>query len=46
MSPDLRPVDDEPPPVLGDWNRVYLFVLLWLACVIALFAWFAAAFRS
>jgi len=29
---------DEPPPFLGTWNRVYLFVLIYLAAVIFL-AW-------
>jgi hypothetical protein len=29
---------DEPPPFLGTWNRVYRFVLIYLAVVIFL-AW-------
>jgi len=36
---------DEPPPVLGTWKRVYIFVLCELACVIGLFYWFTAANR-
>jgi hypothetical protein len=36
---------DEPPPVLGTWRRVYLFVLCYLATLIALFALFTAAYR-
>jgi hypothetical protein len=30
-------VPDDPPPVLGTWARVYLFVLCYLALLIALF---------
>ena len=36
--------DDEPPPFFGTWTRVYTAVVLWLAILIALFAWFTAAF--
>ena len=32
-----RPILDEPPPFLGTWQRVYRFVLLFLAAVILLF---------
>jgi hypothetical protein len=28
---------DEPPPVLGSWRNVYVFVLTYLAAVITLF---------
>jgi hypothetical protein len=31
------PLPDDPPPVLGTWARVYLFVLCYLALLIALF---------
>jgi hypothetical protein len=36
------PHDDEdfPPPFLKTWKRVYLFVICYLAVLIALFAWF------
>jgi hypothetical protein len=46
MTGDARPdarmeerqsVPDEPPPVLRTWPRVYLFVLVYLACVIVAF---------
>jgi hypothetical protein len=40
-----REVIDEPPPILGAWPRVYVFVLAELAIVIALFYTFTAAFR-
>ena len=33
-------IPDEPPPVLGTWGRVYLFVLCYLALLIALFYFF------
>jgi hypothetical protein len=42
---DLRQVDDEPPPLLGTWSRVYTFVICELACVIALLWRFTIAFR-
>jgi len=42
---DIRLVEDEPPPVLGTWSRVYTFVICELACVIALFWWFTVSFR-
>jgi len=35
---------DEPPPVLGNWRRVYVVVLAYEALVIALFYWFTRAF--
>lgn len=42
----MKQIADEPPPFLKTWPRVYLLVLCELICVIALFAWFTAAFRS
>jgi hypothetical protein len=50
MNLDPRPnrhanMPDEPPPILGRWPRVYLFVLIYLAALITLFAAFTAAFR-
>ena len=45
MTTDERPVIDEPPPVLGTWPRVYVFVLVYLGVVIALFYWFTIHFR-
>lgn len=44
-EPHDRVVADDPPPVLGTWRRVYLFIACYLACVIALFTLFTAAFR-
>ena len=32
--------DDEPPPFLGTWKRVYAAVLLILLALILLFLWF------
>jgi hypothetical protein len=40
-----RDVPDEPPPFLGTWKRVYRAVLLYLACIIALFYLFTRAYR-
>lgn len=34
-SPD-KPMPDEPPPFLGTWRNVYIFVLVYLAVVITL----------
>ena len=45
MEERERQVVDEPPPVLGSWPKVYRFVILYLAVVIALFYWFTAAYR-
>jgi len=44
MDVELRPVQDDPPPFLGSWPRVYTFVVVYLACVIALFYWFTQSF--
>jgi len=37
---------DEPPPLLGTWRRVYLFVICYLVFLIALFCLFAWTFNS
>jgi len=39
-----RHVEEEPPPFLGRWVRVYVFVLCYLACVIAAFFWFTRSY--
>ena len=36
-------MNDEPPPVLGTWRNVYIFVLSYLAGVILLFYFFTRA---
>ena len=36
--------DDQPPPFLGTWKRVYLFVVLYLFALIALFYWFTRTY--
>jgi hypothetical protein len=41
---DPLQIPDEPPPILGTWKRVYTFVLIYLACVIAVFYWFTRHF--
>jgi hypothetical protein len=38
------PPDNEPPPFLGSWRRVYTFVLLYLVCVIVAFYIFTRTF--
>ena len=40
-----RVVIDEPPPFLGRWPRVYRFVLIYLAGVIAIFYWFTVSYK-
>lgn len=42
MSERHRPAaQDEPPPFLGTWGRVYAAVILYLIVLIVLFALFA-----
>jgi hypothetical protein len=36
--------DAEPPPFLGSWLNVYMFVLAWLALLIVLFWFFTRYF--
>ena len=36
--------DAEPPPVLGSWRNVYVFVIGWLAVLISLFWLFTRYF--
>ena len=38
------PPDNEPPPFLGSWRRVYTAVLIYLACVIIAFYAFTRFF--
>jgi len=38
--------EDEPPPLLGSWRNVYIFVLCYLALLILGFYWFSRAFTS
>ena len=38
------PPDNEPPPFLGAWRRVYAAVLIYLACVIVAFYAFTRFF--
>ena len=54
MPPETDPLDyveerddviDEPPPILGEWKNVYIFAMVELACVIALFYAFTVAYR-
>jgi hypothetical protein len=40
----MTPHDDEPPPFLGTWRRVYTVTLVYLACVIGVFYLFTRAF--
>ena len=36
MNLDRTQLPDEPPPFLGCWRNVYIFVLCYLVCVITL----------
>jgi hypothetical protein len=36
--------DDEPPPFLGSWRRVYTVTLVFLGCIITAFYAFTRAF--
>jgi len=44
VTESQRPIVDEPPPFFGRWPRLYLFVCIYLAVVIALFYWFTKSF--
>ena len=44
VPPDFNQNDDEPPPFLGSWRRVYTAVLIYLACVIIAFYTFTRIF--
>jgi len=47
MTREHRPeIVDEPPPVLGRWPRVYTFVLVYLAAVIAAFYYLTRIFET
>ncbi len=43
---EVRQVEDEPPPFLGRWPRVYGFVLAWLAALVCIFYAFARAWSA
>lgn len=36
---------DERPPFLGTWRRVYWSIVLYLAALIALFSWFTRSWN-
>jgi len=38
--------DDEPPPILGSWRRLYALVLAWLFVIILLLGALTRAFSS
>ena len=42
----MKEILDEPPPFLGTWRRVYIFVLVYVALVIAAFYVFSQSFVS
>jgi hypothetical protein len=44
VPPGFGQSEDEPPPFLGSWRRVYIVVLIYLACVIAAFYTFTRIF--
>jgi hypothetical protein len=41
----MTPHDEEPPPFLGTWKRVYAAVLFYLTVLIVLFLWFTLAWN-
>jgi hypothetical protein len=41
-----HPSEDEPPPILGSWRRMYIIVLCYLAFLIAGFYLFTKVFAS
>ena len=44
VPPGFGQREDEPPPFLGSWRRVYIVVLIYLACVIIAFYTFTRIF--
>ncbi len=42
----MQPPDDEPPPLLGTWRRLYSAVLAYLVFLILLFYVFTRAFAA
>ena len=42
----IRSGEDEPPPILGSWRRIYIIILLYLAVLVVAFYVFARAFDS
>ena len=38
-----KDMPDDPPPILGNWTNVYIFVLLYLTAVITVFYLFTKA---
>ena len=45
-EPPPKQVIDEPPPFLGEWRRVYIVVLCWLAAVIVVFYVFTRTYSE
>lgn len=49
IGPELpvpdRAAPDEPPPVLGQWSRVYLAIILYLVCLLFVLFLITRAFR-
>jgi hypothetical protein len=41
-----HPAEDEPPPLLGSWRRIYILVLCYLALLIGGFYIFTRVFAS
>jgi hypothetical protein len=41
-----HPIDDEPPPLLGTWRRIYIIVLCYLAFLVVGFYVFTRIFDS
>jgi hypothetical protein len=45
VTPDnSTALDNEPPPFLGTWKRVYTAILIYLACLIGAFYAFTRVF--
>jgi len=40
-----KDVPDDPPPFLGAWKRVYIWVMVYLAGIIGVFYLFTRAYR-
>jgi hypothetical protein len=45
LSPREKALLDDPPPILGTWNRIYVLILVYLVLLIAGFGVFTAVFN-
>ena len=42
----MKQVNDDPPPFLGSWRRIYILVILYLVTLITAFGFFGKGWSS